>query len=347
MKMAIAKPAHRGARPSNAVALIKILFSLGLIWLFALALTRGLVGAPQADTVAIAPGGPIQRKIEWRPVADSHGYLLQLRDQNARLILERKLEVSRTTVELPPGDYRLRVASLNKFGKPASWSAWATLNLRRPGDAREASSERERNDSAEEPSGRQPADVDGANNPADPDDAASANEFDGPGLDWRIFIPGWSQYARGQTWRGLAWMTGFAGLGAAGYGFWQTGNNLALSAEAATPLLLLAPLSGQPAASLVLLQDRASARAAYDTAQANQRTIGVLAGVLYLLQIADALWLAPEASQNPAREASGVAALRFGEMQLSADLYAPGTAATRAFANQENEGVQFRFTKRF
>ena len=158
-------------------------------------------------------------------------------------------------------------------------------------------------------------------------------------------------------------MTGFAGLGAAGYGFWQTGNNLALSAEAATPLLLLAPLSGQPVASLVLLQDRASARAAYNTAQANQRTIGVLAGVLYLLQIADALWLAPEASQDPGEAVNGVTALRLGEMQLSADLYAPGrayaptkaiagtsspsVAATRSFAHQNNEGVQFRFTKRF
>ena len=196
MKLAIAKPTHRGLRTSNSIALLRVLFSLGLIWLFALALTRGLAGAPHADTVAIAPGGPIQRKIEWRPVADSHGYLLQLRDQNARLIIERKLKLSRTTVELPPGDYRLRVASLNKFGKPASWSAWATLSLRRPGATREGSPERNRDESPQ-PSDQRSQDVDTAANK--PNEASAANEFDSPGLDWRIFIPGWSQYARGQT----------------------------------------------------------------------------------------------------------------------------------------------------
>ncbi|MCR9143997.1 MAG: hypothetical protein NXI24_17250 [bacterium] len=338
-------------RSARLTGLLKILAGLALLWLLALVITEGLAGetsgANYSDTVAIADMAPVQRKVEWRPVDGSHGYLLQLRDQNARLIVERRVETPRARLSLQPGSYRLRVASLNKFGKPASWSAWAGLKIRRPAPKRSP-------DDAAEPAKPAPENAaqPEANEDADPTNAANRN-----GFRWQILIPGLSQFQRGQTWRGLAWMTGFAGLGAAGYGFWQAGNNLALNAEATTPLLLLAPLSGQPAATLLLLNDRAGARAAHSAAQANQGTIGLIAGVLYLLQIADALWLGPPTEQSPSvREAgSGITALRVGRFAVQAKLQAPAQSqasrpqAASAFvgANARDSGIQLEFTTRF
>ncbi|MEQ9363741.1 MAG: hypothetical protein RIF32_05835 [Leptospirales bacterium] len=331
---------HASAPRLTPASLIKAIVGLGLLWLLAPGITEGLAGEAPDNRVAIAPLAPVKRDIEWRPVADSHGYLLQLRDQNTRLIIERRLDVSRTTVELQPGRYTLRVASLNKFGKPASWTAWANLNLRRPAppDA-----------TADQPPAASPQVSElAAQMPKN-----ESHSADSQGFQWRILIPGLSQYQRGQTWRGLAWMAGFAGLGAAGYGFWQTGNNLALSADAATPLLVLAPLTGQTAASFVLLQDRAAARSAYDAAQADQRAIGIIAGVLYLLQIADALWLAPRIPEARDPRESGLTALRAGDLRLAAEFrapvreYGPATEGLDANSTIPNQGIHLKFTTRF
>ena len=325
--------------PRVTARLVKALLGLLLIWLIAVVLTRGLGAQP--SMIASAPPLTIARTIEWRPVAGSQGYLLQLRDQTARVIIERKLETSRTTVELPPGRYSLRVASLNKFGKPASWSAWAQINVQRPA----------------------PVDSPAAANTPDTVAAAVASEADARqpsantaglrGRDYaRALIPGLSQYQRGQTWRGIGWMAAFGGLAAAGYNFWSTGNLLSYAAESATPLLLLSSVGGQNAASFVLLQQRAEQRAAYDAAQANQRTVGIIAGLLYLAQIADALWFAPE----PAATDDAATGVRAGAFRFDADFSAPSASSSATIARHSAPGIepyagepgfQFRFTTRF
>lgn len=328
--------------PISAGPILKALIGLGLIWLLAVALTEGLTGAP-GETVAIAPGDPVQRTIEWRSVDGSRGYVLQLRDQNARIIIERKLQTSRTVVELQPGRYSLRVAALNKFGKPASWSAWAQISVRRPA----------RRQTTSDPPDANPdrAEVAAAMNAAGK--KQSEHETDSGGGILRALVPGLSQYQRGQTWRGLGWMAAFGGLAATGYSYWQTGNSLSLQAEAATPLLLLSPLSGQPAAPLLLLQNRAGSRAAYDAAQSNQRTVGLIAGVLYLLQIADALWLAPDSAANELRTGTdeGLIGLRAGSFQIEADFRAPirefRANDTRESIAEVNQGFHLRFSTRF
>ena len=131
--------------------ILRICLALVLLFIVALLLSRGLSGAPRnADTIALAPSQPVQREIAWRPVAGSEGYLLQLRDSSFRLILERRLEEPRAMLELQPGRYQLRVASLNKFGKPANWTAWAKLQIQRPREEQAAaaasSSQNEDND---------------------------------------------------------------------------------------------------------------------------------------------------------------------------------------------------------
>jgi hypothetical protein len=235
------------------------------------------------------------------------------------MILERELEHPRADLKLQPGVYSLRVASQNKFGKPASWSAWTDLRVHQPGQPVDPKFD---TNLEPDPPGDQARD-------AAPESRQSSDNPH-PGITGsripQALVPGLTHIQRGQTWRGLAWIGTFGGLGAAGFYYWQTGNQLSLQAEAATPLMLLSPLSGQPLLSYYFVQDRSRLRAAYDAAQSSQRTIGLVAGVLYLLQIADALLAGP--GQDPgALTGPDVARIRVGTLTvlLSVDALAPGT----------------------
>ena len=73
-----------------------------------------------------------RKSVSWAPVAGSVGYLLQIRDAQDSLVVDRELSSHETSLELAPGEYRLRVASLNKFGEPAAWAGWQELVI--PGE---------------------------------------------------------------------------------------------------------------------------------------------------------------------------------------------------------------------
>ncbi|MCB1307093.1 MAG: hypothetical protein KDK30_02880 [Leptospiraceae bacterium] len=198
---------------------------------------------------------PAKRTIEWQPVAGANGYLVQIKNETlAERNREEEVAINRIEIELPPGVYRLRVAALNKFGQPAAWSDWWSFTLQPSGDA-----------------------------PSDSSLWARANP--------RMFVPGWTQIERGDTWRGVAYAGAIIGL--AGYYGWHAkidGDNYSYAAEDLNFYYLYAYSARNiPLTGLLTLQ-RNELRAAYDQKQDRQRLIGWTALALYLFQIADALW---------------------------------------------------------
>ncbi len=221
----------------------------------------------------------IERTVEWHPVRGSSGYLIQVRGGDGTLLVEREVSDPRAELLLNEGEYQLRVASLNKFGEPASWSGWTKLSM---------SSTREQPRPKLRPAPR-------AGPPPEITEAPTETEkVAEEGWGWQIFVPGLTQFQRGQWGRGGAYVAAFTGLAAAGYGAYQSGNGIASAAASRNVLYFPAAFSGQPLFALYLVQEDAAGRATYAGARAQQRTVGLLALGLYLFQIFDAVYPGPD-----------------------------------------------------
>ncbi len=255
------------------------------LWIIALALSHASPLRGESELVAVAPtagsSAPVQKHIAWKPIPGNAGYIVQLQMPDGR-VREHRLKTAAISLELPPAKYRMRVAALNKFGRPAKWTAWRSMRIAaarpKPENRPEPAEERPAVSQTEDPQATE-----------QPETAETPNASEA-GLWPGALIPGWNQFARGDRWRGAAWLGAFGGLALGGWSAWQSGNALAAGAEQATPFFALAALSNQPAASLVLWNQRLSDRAAHSAAQSTQQNLALVAGALYLLQIVDAVW---------------------------------------------------------
>lgn len=269
--------------------------------LFALPAPAALFAQPDAqapDSQAIQGEGRAQI-IEWRPVGGASGYLVQIRNDEATLVRETELAQPRFETRLPPGEYSLRVAALNVFGRPSSFTDWYKFRV--------LSIEEERR-LAEGESASQDADEDdaGASDAGQRGISVRSKEPPPPLVDWSwpAFVPGYAQWRRDQVWRSAAWWTLFAGVAGYGWSEMQAGNDLADQAGAQLPLFPLLAQSGQSGGLLLLLTERSNLRAQYDRAQNNQRLAGVAFLALYALQVYDAVYLSPQAAARSAAASS-------------------------------------------
>lgn len=221
----------------------------------------------------------IERTVQWHPVRGSSGYLIQVRGSDGTLLVEREVSEARADLLLNEGEYKLRVASLNKFGEPASWSGWTDLSV-------STAREQPRPNLRPAPPAKTEPDVEAA--------LPESQDFEDEGFRWSIFVPGLTQFQRGQWLRGSAYVAAFTGLAAAGYGSYQAGNGVAAAAASRNVLYFPAAFSGQPLFAFYLVQQDAAGRAAYASARAEQRTAGLAALGLYLVQIFDAVYLGPD-----------------------------------------------------
>lgn len=67
--------------------------------------------------------------IEWKTIKGAYGYVIEIRNADKKVILEKKVKENLFPIELPKGKYDLRVAPLNVFKKPAVWSHWHPLEI--------------------------------------------------------------------------------------------------------------------------------------------------------------------------------------------------------------------------
>lgn len=160
-------------------------------------------------------------------------------------------------------------------------------------------------------------------------------------LPLEILVPGLPQVLRGETSKGVAWMTAFAWLGAGGIAEWAAAERIVVSKES-DPLFLSFndPLvyllfgretfggtdTGTLLGGLVYLRGSERTRA-YDTHQQNQRALGGLAALLYVGHLVDALFFAP--APGEAKKMAAAPALNF---YVQPELIESGTAAQPGLA---------------
>lgn len=71
----------------------------------------------------------VEIQLSWGSVKGARGYAIEIVQEpngNPRLI---KTKVSQVRFELTPGNYKFRLAALNKFGKPAVWTDFRNLEV--------------------------------------------------------------------------------------------------------------------------------------------------------------------------------------------------------------------------
>lgn len=73
-----------------------------------------------------------QLNLSWKNVPGARGYIVQIRDVGGKKVLDRKTQASEIEFRLPPGDYTVRMAAVNKFNKPSAWSEWQDIRIRLP-----------------------------------------------------------------------------------------------------------------------------------------------------------------------------------------------------------------------
>lgn len=130
-------------------------------------------------------------RIRWSAVPGATGYAVEWQGKEGRTE-QQKTATSEITLQLEAGQHRIRVAALNRFGKPARWSSWKAFVV-------------------EDISGSQSVHLNRPQKKKKPVQRAPL---------WKRSIPGWIQIERGQ-WHGWAYP---AALGALAYYAWDQKN---------------------------------------------------------------------------------------------------------------------------
>lgn len=99
----------------------RIFARLSSLIIMASLLVATSLGAEQFDSVEL--------KLSWAPVEAANGYIVQVESTDGEFKDEKKLKTNALSLNLAPGDYRLRLASMNKFGKAAAWTSWKPITL--------------------------------------------------------------------------------------------------------------------------------------------------------------------------------------------------------------------------
>ena len=72
---------------------------------------------------------PVKRRIKWEDAEGAIEYKVQISNPQGKIIINNTVAESSFNVELPHGEYRIRIGAVNKFGKIGSWSDWANITL--------------------------------------------------------------------------------------------------------------------------------------------------------------------------------------------------------------------------
>ena len=62
--------------------------------------------------------------IQWEEVKGNNGYAVQVKDLEENIIVDTTVLTNSFEFGIPLGEYKIRIAALNKFGKPSEWTKW-------------------------------------------------------------------------------------------------------------------------------------------------------------------------------------------------------------------------------
>lgn len=66
--------------------------------------------------------------LKWNEVKKNHGYLIQVKNIDDKIIINRQVNKNEINFDIPKGEYFYRISALNKFHKPSNWSNWEILS---------------------------------------------------------------------------------------------------------------------------------------------------------------------------------------------------------------------------
>ncbi len=70
-----------------------------------------------------------RRRIKWDDAEGAIEYKVLISNSQGKIIIYETVTNSSFDVELPSGEYRIRIGAVNKFGKVGSWSDWANISF--------------------------------------------------------------------------------------------------------------------------------------------------------------------------------------------------------------------------
>ncbi len=73
--------------------------------------------------------GTVKLELSWGAVANAHGYIIEVQREDLRETQSHRTKLNRVSLDLMPGSYQIRLASLNKFSKPEAYTPWKAITI--------------------------------------------------------------------------------------------------------------------------------------------------------------------------------------------------------------------------
>ena len=86
-----------------------------------------------AQATKAASAGDASVTLSWSPEEGAGGYTLELTTLSGTPVSSTTVEGTQATISAPPGDYLIRIVSLNHFMRPESASPWKKISIVRKG----------------------------------------------------------------------------------------------------------------------------------------------------------------------------------------------------------------------
>ena len=90
-----------------------------------------LAAAQEVDLIAkknSSKSGQVTN-ISWESIKGAKKYMVIITDTKNSVILKREVNTNFVNFKLPVGEYRIRIGTVNKFSKIASWSDWTEIKI--------------------------------------------------------------------------------------------------------------------------------------------------------------------------------------------------------------------------
>ncbi|TGK07810.1 fibronectin type III domain-containing protein [Leptospira semungkisensis] len=197
--------------------------------------------------------------IEWTEVKGSRGYVVEVRKSEPPqdLVVEKKVTENEIEFSLEAGVYEYRIAALNRFGKPSSYTVWTNFKVEQDRPKAVALAEKE--------------------------EAAKISKQ----TSQYVWIPGTGYYSKGDRRTAYGIWAGFFALAYLGNSERVAGNQLASKSLNDPKMIGILAFNLPTQATVYLWQSREKDKHQYDIHQQNQ----VMLGGLAIIGVAISLWL--------------------------------------------------------
>lgn len=98
--------------------------SILLLFVFLLALSTNVFSATIQSEATVSAR---KIKVTWEDVYGASGYKVLVKNLDDNVIVFQDVASNNMVLEILPGNYKIRIAPINKFGKIGNWSDWADL----------------------------------------------------------------------------------------------------------------------------------------------------------------------------------------------------------------------------